>query len=87
MFYVPLATNQDAQEARLTSVSPCSTAQFGESNSFSQLLIKDINKKRLQRLRLDKNGFPLALVGKHQDLPIPGRSRSKGMRMEELEFA
>ena len=39
--------------------SPSTAAKTGESYSFYQLLIKDMNKQRLKRLRLDKNGFPL----------------------------
>ena len=72
--------------------SPSTAAKTSESYSFYQLLIKDMNKQRLKRLRLDKNGFPLfpsinQLLEKHQDMPMPGRSRNEGMRFEELELA
>ena len=71
--------------------SPSSTAKIGESYSLYQLLIKDMNRQRLKRLRLDKNGFPLPLLinkvlEKHQEVPMPRRSRKDEMSLEKFEF-
>lgn len=92
MFYVPLANkHKDIKEARLTSalaVQPKWVKAIASINGWSKIW----ERRDVRGLDLIKMYFlqPLVinkLLEKHQEVPMPGRSRNDEVSLEKFELA